>query len=91
VSGYFSIGARLDPAANFEAESISGNVHVDFSGAPAAQFDAQSLSGDIRNCKGPDATKAQHGPGTRLSFATGDGKAQVRLSSNSGDLGLCVK
>jgi Putative adhesin len=91
VSGDFSIGARLDPAANFEAESISGNVHVDFSGAPAAQFDAQSLSGDIRNCKGPDATKAQHGPGTRLSFATGDGKAQVRLSSNSGDLGLCVK
>jgi hypothetical protein len=91
VSGDFSIGARLDAAANFEAESISGTVHVDFSGAPSAQFDAQSLSGDIRNCNGPEAVKAQHGPGTRLTFATGDGNAQVHLSSNSGNLGLCVK
>jgi hypothetical protein len=91
VSGDFSIGARLDAAANFEADSISGTLHVDFSGAPSAQFDAQSLSGDIRNCKGPEAVKAQHGPGTRLTFTTGDGNAQVHLSSNSGDLGLCVK
>ena len=91
VSGDFSIGARLDAAANFEAESISGTLHVDLSGAPSAQFDAQSLSGDIRNCKGPEAVKAQHGPGSRLTFATGDGNAQVHLSSNSGDLGLCVK
>jgi hypothetical protein len=91
VSGDFSIGTRLDAAANFEAESISGTLHVDLSGAPSAQFDAQSLSGDIRNCKGPEAVKAQHGPGSRLTFATGDGNAQVHLSSNSGDLGLCVK
>ena len=91
VSGDFMIEARLDPAANFEVESISGDVRVDFSGAPAAQVDAQSLSGDIHNCKLPEATKMQHGPGTRLSFATGDGKAEVHLSSNSGDLGLCLK
>jgi hypothetical protein len=91
VSGDFKIDARLDPAANFEAESISGNLHAELTGAPSVQVDAQSLSGDIRNCKAPEAVKAQHGPGTRLSFTNGDGKTQVRLSSNSGDLGLCLK
>lgn len=91
VSGDFKIDARLEPAANFEAESISGNLHIGFSGAPAAQIDAQSLSGDIRNCTAPEASKSTHGPGTRLTFTTGDGNAQVHLSSNSGDLGLCMK
>ena len=91
VSGDFRIGARLEPAAAFEAESISGKLQVELSGAPAAQFDAQSLSGDIHNCTPPEAIKAQHGPGTHLSFGTGDGKGQVRLSSNSGDIDLCVK
>jgi DUF4097 and DUF4098 domain-containing protein YvlB len=91
VSGDFSIGAGLESAANFEAESISGNLRVDFAGAPAMQLDAQTLSGDIHNCKAPEAVKMQHGPGTRLNFSSGDGRAQVRLSSNSGDLAVCVK
>jgi DUF4097 and DUF4098 domain-containing protein YvlB len=91
VSGDFIIGAGLEPAANFEAESISGNLKVDFAGAPAMQLDAQTLNGDIHNCKAPEAVSAQHGPGTRLNFSTGDGKSQVRLSSNSGDLVVCVK
>jgi hypothetical protein len=91
VSGDFKIASRLDPAANFEAESISGDLEVNLSGTPGFQVDAQSLSGDIRNCTAPEATKSQHGPGTRLSFTSGDGKATVHVSSNDGDLGLCVK
>jgi DUF4097 and DUF4098 domain-containing protein YvlB len=91
VSGDFTIGAALEPAANFEAESISGDLRVDIAGTPAMQLDAQTLSGDILNCKPPEAIKMQHGPGTRLNFSSGDGRAQVRLSSNSGDLAVCVK
>ena len=91
VSGDFTIGAALDPGANFEAESISGNLRIDFAGAPGMQLDAQTLSGDIHNCKAPEAVRVQHGPGTRLEFSNGDGKAQVHLSSNSGDLAVCVK
>jgi DUF4097 and DUF4098 domain-containing protein YvlB len=91
VSGDFTIGAALEPAANFEAESISGDLRVDFAGTPAMQLDAQTLSGDILNCKPPAAIKMEHGPGTRLNFSSGDGKSQVRLSSNSGDLAVCVK
>jgi hypothetical protein len=91
VSGDFNIASRLDPAANFEANSISGDLEVNLSGTPGFQVDAQSLSGDIRNCTAPEAIKMQHGPGTRLSFTTGDGKATVHVSSNDGNLAVCVK
>jgi hypothetical protein len=91
VSGDFSIGTRLEPTAQFEASSISGTLHADFSGTPAAQFDLHSVSGNISNCTDPKSIGPNRGPGSRLIFATGDGKAQVRLSSTSGDLSVCSK
>jgi hypothetical protein len=91
VSGQFEIDGRLDPAAQFTAESVSGDVKVALSGAPAAEFDLQSLSGDISNCTTEKATRSQYGPGSRLNFSTGDGKARVHMSSTSGDLSLCAR
>jgi len=91
VSGDFVITGALSSGADFEAESLSGDMHVTFSGQPAAQFDLQTLSGDIANCSAPQATKAHYGPGTRLNFSSGDGSAQVHLSSKSGDLSLCAR
>lgn len=91
VSGEFAIGARLEPTAQFEASSVSGSLHADFSATPAAQFDLHSLSGGISNCTDPKQVGPHHGPGSRLIFATGDGNAQVHLSSTSGDLSVCSK
>jgi hypothetical protein len=91
VSGDFKIEARLDPAAAVEVQSVSGEVHLDLSGAPAALFDLRSLSGTIHNCSAPQPVQAQYGPGSHLSFTTGDGKAEVRMSSTAGDLELCAK
>ncbi len=91
VSGDFAIGTRLDPAAQFDATSISGDLRADFSATPAAQFDLHSLSGTIRNCTDPQPVGRHHGSGSRLIFGTGDGNAQVHLSSTSGDLSVCSK
>jgi hypothetical protein len=91
VSGDFKIDGWLDPAAAVDVQSVSGDVHLDLSGAPKAQFDVHSLSGTIHNCNGPQAVQAQYGPGSRLSFTTGDGKAQVRMTSTAGELDLCAK
>jgi DUF4097 and DUF4098 domain-containing protein YvlB len=91
VSGDFEIDARLDAAAQVRAESVSGDVKLAFSGSPGAEFDLHSLSGAISNCTGPKATHPEYGPGSRLSFSTGDGKARVQMSSTSGDLTLCAR
>ncbi|HEY3730053.1 MAG TPA: DUF4097 family beta strand repeat-containing protein [Steroidobacteraceae bacterium] len=91
VSGDFKIDGWLDPAAAVDVQSVSGDVQLDLSGAPKAQFDVHSLSGTIHNCNGPQAVQAQYGPGSRLSFTTGDGKAQVRMTSTAGELDLCAK
>ncbi|HEY1726104.1 MAG TPA: DUF4097 family beta strand repeat-containing protein [Steroidobacteraceae bacterium] len=91
VAGDFKIAARLDPAAAVEVQSVSGDVQLDLNGAAGAQFDVRSLSGTIHNCSGPQPVEAQYGPGSRLSFSNGDGKAQVRMTSTTGELELCAK
>jgi hypothetical protein len=91
VSGDFDIDAHLDDGGQFTTESVNGDIKVAFSGAPAAAFDLRSLSGDISNCTAQRATQSQFGPGSRLSFSTGDGQARVSMSSTSGDLSLCAR
>jgi hypothetical protein len=91
VSGDFAIGTRLEPTAQFEASSISGNLRAAFSATPAAQFDLHSVSGTLTNCTDPKPLARHQGSGSRLMFATGNGSAQVHLSSTSGDLSVCSK
>jgi Putative adhesin len=91
VSGELSATLAATADAQIEGESVSGDVRLDFASAPAADFDIQTLSGNIDNCFGPKPTESRHGPGTRLSFKTGDSSARVRVSSHSGDVRLCAK
>lgn len=90
VSGDFEISARLDGPAQFAVEAVSGDVKVDLSGAPAAEFDLHSLSGDISTCGPEKPVRPRYGPGSRLMFSAGDGGANVRMSSTSGDLSVCA-
>jgi DUF4097 and DUF4098 domain-containing protein YvlB len=90
VSGDFRISASLAAAAEFNAESVSGDVNAKFSGTPGVDFDLQSLSGRLKDCSGHQATEAQHGPGSHLTFTTGDGKSKVHIDSKSGNLSVCV-
>jgi Putative adhesin len=91
VSGELSVNLAVGPDAQIDAQSVSGDVNLEFSSAPAADFDIQSFSGDIENCFGPTPTKPQHGPGSRLTFKTGDSRARVRVSTKSGSVQLCAK
>jgi hypothetical protein len=91
VSGDFLINAHLAPGAHFEASGVSSSLHADFAGVGGASYDLSSLSGDISNCTDPKATNSRFGPGSHLSFTTGDGKATVQLSSKSGALSLCSR
>ncbi len=91
VSGDFVVNARLSPAASFDGDSVSGDLNIGLKDNPGAEYDLQSLSGDIDSCNGHEAEHSKYGPGSRLTFTVGDGKARVHLSSKSGDLSVCAK
>jgi DUF4097 and DUF4098 domain-containing protein YvlB len=91
VSGELSVNLTVGPDAQIDGQSVSGDVNFEFSSPPAADFDIQSFSGDIDNCFGPTPVKQQHGPGSRLTFKTGDSRARVRVSTKSGSVQLCAK
>jgi len=91
VSGDMTADLALAPDGQIESESVSGDISLKFAAAPAAEFDVQSFSGDIRNCFGPKPTESRYGPGSRLEFKNGDGRARVRVNTKSGDVRLCAK
>jgi hypothetical protein len=89
ISGDLTGQFALAPDADFESESVSGNVRLKFPSQPAAYYDIQSISGTIDNCFGPKVEKAQYGPGARLDFKMGEGKAHIRIETKSGDVRIC--
>lgn len=92
VSGDLNVDAGLANDGRFEAESVSGDVVIDFRGkAPPAEFDVETLSGEIANCFGPKAVEPKYGPGSRLTYREGAGTAQVRVDTKSGDVRICTR
>lgn len=92
VSGDHKMTVALAPDGRFEAESVSGDVDINFSnGVPPAEFDVKSFSGDLTTCFGQKPVQEQHGPGSRLSYREGAGTARVKVDTMSGDVSLCNK
>jgi DUF4097 and DUF4098 domain-containing protein YvlB len=91
VSGNVTASFAMGPDAQIDGESVSGDVRLEFAKVPAADFDIQTFSGDIENCFGPKAVETRHGPGSRLTFKSGDSRARVRVSTKSGDVRMCTK
>jgi Putative adhesin len=91
VSGNLSASLAVGSEAQIEGESVSGDVTLDFAVMPAADFDIQTLSGRIDDCFGPKPTESRHGPGARLTFKSGETRANVRIVTKSGDVRMCVK
>ena len=92
VSGDLSLSTDLTADGRLEAESISGDLHVTFTGAiPPAVYDVETFSGDVTTCFGRKAAHEGFGPGSRLSFQEGAASARVRVVTKSGDVTLCGK
>jgi hypothetical protein len=90
ISGNLSGRFALAPDADLEGESVSGTVRLDFASQPAASYMIETISGKIDNCFGPKVEKPQYGPGARLDFKSGAGRARVRIETKSGDVHLCA-
>jgi len=92
VSGDDHVTMGLSADGNLEAESVSGDISVDFLGAvPAAQFHLESFSGDLQSCFGPKESHEEYGPGSRLEYSEGPGTGRVHIVSKSGDINMCTK
>jgi DUF4097 and DUF4098 domain-containing protein YvlB len=91
ISGTLTANFALGPDTQVEGESVSGDLKLEFAKTPEGDFDIQTFSGDIKNCFGPKPAEARHGPGSRLTFKSGDNRARVRMSTKSGDVRMCAK
>ncbi len=91
VSGDFGLALGLAADGRFEAESISGDLRVDFAGAlPPAEYDLQTFSGELDTCTGRKGEREGYGPTHRLNFREGAATARVRVDTKSGDVHLCA-
>ena len=85
VSGDADLRVGLDPSGELSAESVSGNLNLVLAKGTGARLHAESFSGDIRSPVG-HVDEEEHGPGSSLDARLGDGRAEVRLESFSGDI-----
>ncbi len=89
VSGDLYASLALDPEGEVEGESVSGTIRMQFAHEPAADIDVQSFSGKIDSCFGPKPMESRYGPGSHLTFKSGESHARVRLETKSGDVRMC--
>lgn len=85
VSGDITLEATLDKAARAVINSLSGDVLVDLPQATSARLRIETFSGRIDSPVG-EVEKEEYGPGARLSHTLGDGDADLRLESFSGNV-----
>jgi DUF4097 and DUF4098 domain-containing protein YvlB len=87
VSGDIRISTELSASGRLSAESMSGDVTLSLPASQAGLFRAQSFSGRINTDFG-SVTRAKHGPGSHLKYSAGDGGAEIRVESFSGNIKL---
>lgn len=90
TSGDSRLSARLAKGARVDYESMSGDLTLKLDSEAGFAVEAQTFSGDLSNCFGVKAeATSQYGPGERLTVTRGDGSAQLRVRTMSGDVRIC--
>lgn len=87
VSGDITASGELSGNARLSAESMSGDVIIVLPSGQDGVFKAQSFSGRIYTDFG-SVKHAKHGPGSHLKHKAGNGGAEVRVESFSGNIKL---
>ena len=87
VSGDMTMVAELSDNGRIGSESMSGDVTIVLPASQSGVFKAQSFSGRISTDFG-SVDRAKHGPGSHLKYVAGDGGAEVRVESFSGNIKL---
>ena len=85
VSGDANLELALAPGARVNAETLSGNLVLRLPAGTSGRIQAESFSGGIRSPVGKVITE-QYGPGSSLTGQMGDGSADLRLETFSGDI-----
>lgn len=87
VSGDLTFTGELKGNARLTAESMSGDVEIYLPAAQSGLFKAESFSGRIRSDFGK-VDQSKYGPGSHLKYTAGDGGAEIRVESFSGNISL---
>ena len=85
VSGDMTVSAEISGNGKMRAESMSGDVTIILPASQSGVFKAQSFSGRISTDFG-SVDRAKHGPGSHLKYMAGNGDAEVRVESFSGNI-----
>jgi len=87
VSGDIDLRLRLASSGRLDMETVSGDVSIEFDGVIDATVRVDSHSGDIDDFFGVEAERtSRFGPGRRLRASTGEGGADVSISTLSGNV-----
>ena len=90
VNGEIIFQSELRKGGRFIAETVNGDIDVEFVGDVSAKIEIDTFNGSIRNCFGPKAERtSKYTPGWELSFTEGDGDGRVEMSTMNGDLSMC--
>lgn len=90
TSGSLDFRGSLAPEARVDVQAVSGDLSLAAKAPAGMSAEVETFSGDIGGCLKARAEKTRrYGPGQRLSTVTGEGKAQVRLKTFSGDVRIC--
>lgn len=92
VNGELMFQSTLRKDGKLSAETVNGDVDIEFVGDVSAKIDVSTFNGRIRNCFGPEATRtSKYTPGWGLNFTEGDGDGRVEISTMNGGVNLCRK
>jgi DUF4097 and DUF4098 domain-containing protein YvlB len=90
TSGDFSFQGKLLKGADFDAQTVSGEIKLHAGAEAGYEYEVLTFSGDVSNCFNVAAERtSQYGPGRRLSGTRGDGGGHVRLKTMSGGVDVC--
>ncbi|MGB5510210.1 MAG: DUF4097 family beta strand repeat-containing protein [Woeseiaceae bacterium] len=92
VNGNVIFRAGLRKDGRFSAETVNGEMDIEFAGDVSAKIEIETFNGSIRNCFGPEPQRtSKYTPGLELSFTEGSGNGRVEISTMNGDVRLCRK